>query len=80
MHENLIYSCGSSEYKRILTSWSYRWSCEIFHEFGKQSVGFEAAQVRKEERAGDAGATGTSGGAGGVVGDVGFCSAVVCCG
>jgi hypothetical protein len=36
------------EAKRILTSWSYRWSCEIFHEFGKQSVGFEAAQVRKE--------------------------------
>jgi hypothetical protein len=32
-----------------LTSWSYRWSCELFHEFSKQSAGFEAAQVRKEE-------------------------------
>ena len=34
---------------RILTSWDYRWPCEIFHEFTKQSAGFEAAQVRKEE-------------------------------
>jgi hypothetical protein len=45
----LVTSALHWEAKRILTSWSYRWSCEIFHEFGKQSVGFEAAQVRKEE-------------------------------
>lgn len=37
------------EAKRILTSWSSRWPCELFHEFSKQSAGFEAAQVRKEE-------------------------------
>ena len=29
--------------------WSYRWPIEIFHEFGKQVVGLEASQVRKEE-------------------------------
>src|SRR5438874_1240231 len=28
---------------------SYRWAAEIFHEFGKQVTGLEAAQVRKEE-------------------------------
>ncbi len=37
------------EAKRILNSWSYRWPCEIFHEFTKQGVGFEAAPVRKPE-------------------------------
>ena len=34
---------------RILETWSYRWSSEIFHEFAKQVTGLEAAQVRKEE-------------------------------
>ena len=34
---------------RILRVWSYRWPVEIFHEFCKQVVGLEAAQVRKEE-------------------------------
>jgi len=34
---------------RILETWSYRWSSEIFHEFGKQIVGMELAQVREEE-------------------------------
>jgi hypothetical protein len=37
------------EAKRLWTSWSYRWPCELFHEFSKQSVGFEAAKNRKEE-------------------------------
>lgn len=37
------------EGKRILTNWSYRWPCELFHEFSKQNAGFEASQVRKEE-------------------------------
>ncbi len=37
------------EAKRILETWKYRWPCEVFHEFSKQSAGFEAAQVRKEE-------------------------------
>lgn len=34
---------------RVIETWSYRWTAEIFHEFGKQVCGFEAAQVRKEE-------------------------------
>lgn len=34
---------------RIIRAWSYRWPVEIFHEFCKQVVGLEAAQVRKEE-------------------------------
>ena len=34
---------------RVLEMWSYRWPCEIFHEFSKQETGLEAAQVRKEE-------------------------------
>ena len=35
--------------RRVLETWSYRWTSEIFHEFGKQVTGLEAAQVRKEE-------------------------------
>ena len=34
---------------RIFATWSYRWSVEIFHEFSKQLVGFESAQLRNEE-------------------------------
>ena len=34
---------------RVIETWSYRWASEIFHEFGKQVCGLEAAQVRKEE-------------------------------
>jgi len=34
---------------RVIETWSYRWASEIFHEFGKQVIGLEAAQVRKEE-------------------------------
>lgn len=45
----LITSALHWEAKRILTSSRYRWPCELFPEFSKQSVGFEAAQVRKEE-------------------------------
>jgi hypothetical protein len=37
------------ESSRVLETWSYRWTSEIFHEFGKQVCGLEAAQVRKEE-------------------------------
>jgi hypothetical protein len=37
------------ESRRVLETWSYRWTSEIFHEFGKQVCGWEAAQVRKEE-------------------------------
>jgi hypothetical protein len=37
------------ESKRVIEGWSYRWSSEVFHEFGKQVTGFESAQVRKEE-------------------------------
>ena len=34
---------------RVLETWNYRWTAEIFHEFAKQVTGLEAAQVRKEE-------------------------------
>ena len=34
---------------RVIETWSYRWASEIFHEFGKQVTGLEAAQVRQEE-------------------------------
>jgi len=34
---------------RIFATWTYRWSVEIFHEFSKQIVGFESAQLRNEE-------------------------------
>jgi hypothetical protein len=34
---------------RVFATWSYRWPCEIFHEFSKQLVGFESAQLRNEE-------------------------------
>ncbi len=34
---------------RLFATWSYRWSVEIFHEFSKQLVGFESAQLRNEE-------------------------------
>ena len=34
---------------RVIQTWSYRWACEIFHEFCKQVAGFEAAQVRNQE-------------------------------
>ena len=34
---------------RVIETWSYRWTSEIFHEFGKQVCGLETAQVRKEE-------------------------------
>lgn len=37
------------ESRRVLETWSYRWTSEIFHEFAKQVTGLEAAQVRKEE-------------------------------
>jgi len=33
----------------VIETWSYRWTSEIFHEFGKQVCGLETAQVRKEE-------------------------------
>jgi hypothetical protein len=34
---------------KAIQTWSYRWTSEMFHEFGKQCTGFESAQVRKEE-------------------------------
>ncbi|MEO0685269.1 MAG: hypothetical protein AAFY76_09550 [Cyanobacteria bacterium J06649_11] len=34
---------------RVFATWTYRWSVEIFHEFSKQIVGFESAQLRNEE-------------------------------
>ena len=37
------------ESRRVIETWGYRWAIEVFHEFGKQVVGLESAQVRKEE-------------------------------
>lgn len=37
------------ESARVIQTWSYRWTCEIFHEFCKQLAGFESAQVRNQE-------------------------------
>ena len=34
---------------RVFATWSFRWPIETFHEFAKQLVGFEAAQLRNEE-------------------------------
>nr|WP_245894142.1 hypothetical protein [Chamaesiphon polymorphus] len=34
---------------RVIQTWSYRWTIEIFHEFAKQVTGFESAQVRNQE-------------------------------
>ena len=34
---------------RILETWSYRWTAEVFQEFDTQVCGMEAAQIRKEE-------------------------------
>ena len=34
---------------RIIETWTFRWAAELFHEFGKQGTGLEAAQVRTEE-------------------------------
>jgi hypothetical protein len=37
------------ESARVIQTWSYRWACEIFHQFCKQVAGFESAQVRNQE-------------------------------
>ena len=34
---------------RIAITWSYRWPCEIFHEFSKAICGLESAQLRNED-------------------------------
>ena len=34
---------------RVIETWRYRWAAEIFHAFGTQVPGLEAAQVRKAE-------------------------------
>jgi hypothetical protein len=34
---------------RVIETGSYRWTSDIFHQFGKQVCGLEAAQVRQEE-------------------------------
>lgn len=37
------------ESTRVIETWSYRWSSEVFHEFTKQVTGLESAQVRNEQ-------------------------------
>ena len=34
---------------KMIQEWSYRWPCEVFHEFIKGQVGLEKAQVRNEK-------------------------------
>ncbi len=34
---------------RIIETWNYRWSIEVFHEFSKQQTGLESAQLRNQE-------------------------------
>lgn len=34
---------------RIAITWSYRWPCEIFHQFSKAICGLESAQLRNQE-------------------------------
>jgi hypothetical protein len=45
----LITTALHWEGTKAIQTWSYRWTSEGFHEFGKQGPGFESAQVRKEE-------------------------------
>jgi hypothetical protein len=45
----LVTNAVHWEGTKAIQTWSYRWTSEVFHEFGKQSTGFESAQVRKEE-------------------------------
>lgn len=45
----LITDALEWEGKRILNTWSYRWSSELLHEFSKQETDFESAQPRNEE-------------------------------
>jgi hypothetical protein len=45
----LLTDANHWEPKKIIETWSYRWDCEIFHEFSKQATGLEASQVRNEE-------------------------------
>lgn len=37
------------EITRIIQTWDYRWSVEVFHEFTKQITGLESSQVRNSE-------------------------------
>ncbi len=45
----LLTDANHWDASRVFATWSYRWSVEIFHEFSKQLVGFESAQLRNEE-------------------------------
>ncbi|MFM7450394.1 MAG: hypothetical protein ACKO24_17575 [Leptolyngbyaceae cyanobacterium] len=37
------------ESRRVMETWTYRWSCKVFHEVSKQVTGLESAQVRNED-------------------------------
>ncbi|MEM9507945.1 MAG: hypothetical protein AAGA16_09685, partial [Cyanobacteria bacterium P01_E01_bin.35] len=45
----LLTDASHWDASRVFATWTYRWSVEIFHEFSKQFVGFESAQLRNEE-------------------------------
>lgn len=45
----LLTSANHWNSGRVIQTWSYRWSSEVFHEFAKQVTGLESSQVRKEE-------------------------------
>jgi len=45
----LVTDALSWDVSRIAITWSYRWPCEIFHEFTKAICGLESAQLRNED-------------------------------
>jgi hypothetical protein len=45
----LLTEARPGESRRVIETWSSRWTSDIFHEFGKQMCGWEAAQVRQAE-------------------------------
>lgn len=45
----LLTDALHGESGRVMQTWSYRWSCEVFHEVSKQIVGLESTQVRNQE-------------------------------
>ncbi|HIJ85013.1 MAG TPA: hypothetical protein HPQ00_12530 [Magnetococcales bacterium] len=45
----LLASAIHWESSRIIETWNYRWSIEIFHEFSKQQTGLESAQLRNQD-------------------------------
>ena len=45
----LITDANHWDGTKMIQVWSYRWPCEVVHDFGKNILGLEQAQVRKKE-------------------------------